>query len=228
MKLTTGTTDAARAAMTALLVLAAVAALVGWLRATAPVADTSEAAVPAANVEPGTLLLCDDLQSDERTDLPTAGRAVSGEVLRCPADFDGRLVTYIGEVVGDVLGRDGGSWVLMNDDAYGLVNGPLGASRIQSGTNSGLSVWLPAPLDTLAQTPGRAERRGDVLQVVGLVYRADPDDGGGLTIRADEVTLLSPAVELEVPLHGRQLAAAIVLAVVAGFLTIRDRAARRR
>jgi hypothetical protein len=225
MKLTTG---AARAAITGLLALVAITMLVVWLRDTAPVADTRAAAVPAAEVEPGMLLLCDDLQGDERSDLPAAGRATSGEVLRCPADFDGRIVTYVGEVVGDVLGRNEGSWVLMNDDAYGLVTGPLGASRVPRGTNSGLSVWLPSPMDLLAQAPGRAERRGDVLQVVGVVHRADPKDGGGLTVRADEVTLLSPAVELKVPLHTRQLAAAVVLAIVAGFLTLRDRAARRR
>lgn len=211
----------------AVAVVVGVSLLVGWLRGTAPTADTAGLRVEAADVPPGEVLLCEDLDSDDQDDLPVPGRAFSGEVLACPAAFDGRLVTYAGEVVGDVLRRDGGSWVLANDDAYGLVSGPLGASGEPSGTNSGLSVWLPAPQDELVRTAGRADVRGDVILVTGRVFRADPDDGGGLTIRATDVEVIAEAVAVEAPVHWRQVWAAAALGAVAVLLALRDRRLRR-
>ena len=67
-----------------------------------------------------------------------------------------------------------------------------------------------------------------MLDVVATVQRADPADGGGLTLRVDDATLLAPAVELEDPVHWRQVGAAIALGVLALGLTLRDRARRRR
>lgn len=228
MRTQTSKVEATKAVMTAVVLFAAVLGLVAWLRATAPVADTTAVGVPEATVEPGSLLLCDALANDERSDLPTPGRATSGEVLTCPELFDGRTVEYVGEVVGDVLERDGGAWMLVNDDPYALVNGPLGAGGVATGTNSGLSVWLPTPLELLVTTPGRAEVRGDVLHITGTIHRADPDDGGGLTLRADDAELLSAAVELDVPLHVEQLVVALVLGAVALGLVARDRRIRDR
>jgi hypothetical protein len=67
-------------------------------------------------------------------------------VTSCPAAYDGHRVTYVGELVGDLLRREGGAWVLVNDDDYALRVGPLPAHPELRGTNSGLSVWLPDPL----------------------------------------------------------------------------------
>ena len=206
-----------------LLVVVVITATLSWLRDTAPLADTSGLLVEEARVPPGQLLTCERLVSDDQDDLPIPGRAISGLVLECPGSFDGRLVTYVGEVVGDVLRRDGGSWLLVNDDAYALVSGPLLGSGEHSGTNSGLAVWVPAPTDRLVTTPGRAGRRGDVVEVTGHVRRADPDDGGGLTIRAREVEVLADGVEVPVPVHWRQVAIAGVLAAVTLLLVLRDR-----
>lgn len=212
-----------------LLAVVAVVLLVAWLRATAPQSPT-DTSVPQDVLTASDVLTCDELERDgpaAATEGDT-GLAISGAVLECPFAFDGLRVRYVGEVVGDVLQRDGGSWVLLNDDAYALRTGPLGAGGEAAGTNSGLSVWLPDPLDELATVPGRAGVRGDVLDVTATVNRADPADGGGLTLRVDDATLLAPAVELEDPVHWRQVGAAIALGVLALGLTLRDRTRRRR
>ncbi len=88
------------------------------------------------------------------------GRVTSGEVVTCPDAFDGQVVVYIGEVIGDVLHRDGGAWVLMNDDAYALEVGPLDSHGDFQGYNSGLSVWLEGELADLADEAGSPDRRG--------------------------------------------------------------------
>lgn len=209
-------------------VVVAVAVLVAWLRATAPTVDDERLRIDVEEVTADQLLTCEQLADEAAGAVPERGRATSGQVLECPAAFDGRTVSYVGEVVGDVLQRDGGSWLLVNDDDYALRTGPLGASGVPSGTNSGLSVWLPDPLDERVDTPGRAGVRGDVVLVTGEVLRADPADGGGLTLRAEDVEVVAEEVVLDVPVHWRQVGAAAVLAVVAVALTLRDRRERRR
>jgi hypothetical protein len=209
-------------AVLAVVVAVGVWGLVTWLRTTVPETTTEGLTVETTDVSPDEVLLCDQLV-EGGDDLPVPGRAVSGEVLACPVAFDGRLVTYVGEVVGDVLRRDGGSWLLVNDDAYALVTGPLGGSVAPSGLNSGLAVWVPSPLDQRVDTPGRSGLRGDVIEVTGVVLRADPADGGGLTIRASELDVVAGAVAVETPVHWRQVGAAGVLAIAALALAYRDR-----
>lgn len=212
------------ALLTLAVLVAAITALVMWLRATAPQPGVEVALDPESFDQE--VVTCARLESGTPLDSPVRGRATSGTVLSCPGAFDGLIVTYVGEAVGDVLARDGGSWVLMNDDAYALRDGPLTLGGTPAGTNSGLTVWLPEPLDDLVDQPGRPDVRGDVLHVTGTVRRADPEDGGGLTLRALEARVLAEAVEVEPPVHWRQVGAAAVLGVLAILVLVGER--RRR
>lgn len=217
-----------RTLVVSVLLVVAIGALVGWLRATAPGSPTDTSvtdAVPAGNA-----LTCaeleDALPSVPLDDQTVAGRATSGAVLSCPFAFDGLLVTYVGEVVGDILQRDGGAWLLVNDDPYALEQGPLTAGDTPRGTNSGLTVWLPDPLTDLVDEPGEHGVRGDVVEVTGRVNRADPADGGGLTVRAEDARLLAEAVVLEEPVHWPQVGVAALLAVLALLTLWRERERR--
>lgn len=210
---------------TTIAVVVALALLVVWLRATAPVPRT-DASVNLV-LPDDDVVTCEELPSDiGEAGAGPIGRVTSGEVLTCPFAFDGLRVRYVGEVVGDVLARRGGSWVLANDDPYALGEGPLTAGGTPRGTNSGLSVWLPDPYDELADDPGRPGLRGDVLVVTGTIHRADPDDGGGLTIRADEVEVVAEAIAIDEPVHWRQVGAAAVLGALALLVLWRERQRR--
>lgn len=210
---------------TTIAVIVGLGILVAWLRATAPAPRVDPSFDPALLSED--VVTCEEIITDVgEAGAGPIGRVISTEVLTCPFQFDGLQVRYIGEVVGDVLGRDGGSWTLMNDDPYALGDGPLTAGGTPRGTNSGLAVWLPEPLDDLADEPGRPGRRGDVLVVTGTVHRADPADGGGLTIRADEAEVLAAAVDIDEPIHWRQVGAAAVLGVLALLVLWRERQRR--
>lgn len=166
-------------------------------------------------------------QRIDPADVTPVGRVTSGDVVECPDLFDGRPVTYVGEVIGDVLHRDGGAWALLNDDAYALEVGPLAAHGHFAGYNSGLTVWLDGELADLADEPGGPGRRGDVLRVAAVVHRVDPADGGGLTLRAFDAELLAQARPLERPLDVPQAVAAAVLALVAAAVTVYERRAAR-
>jgi hypothetical protein len=159
-----------------------------------------------------------------RPPLVTAGqRVTSGLVTSCPTLFDGRSVTYVGELVGDLLHRRGGAWVQVNDDDYALVHGPLPAHREHAGTNSSLAVWLPD--DTLGQVTGlgRPGLRGDVVRIEGMIVRTDPEDGGGLTLRARRLQVLRPSEAIEEPFDAGRAALALGSFLLAGILWVHRR-----
>jgi len=191
-------------------VLGLLLALTSALARSAPVAPLDARAVPALIDLPGPVLdepvRCsraderagiEDLRRQVRTD----GRLTSDIVHACPRLLDGRQVVYFGEVVGDVLRRSGGAWARVNDDAYALETGPLGPHRDTRGFNTGLAVWLPDGLHEQLGAPGRHGRRGDVVRIEGVLRRADPADGGGITVRADRLEILAPSAPVSEPLH---------------------------
>lgn len=204
------------------------------LEAAAPQVDVRDRAVdglPAIAREdtPACTRRADDTIADEiRAEFPNEGRITSAQVFRCPRAFDGLTVTYAGEVVGEVLQRSGGAFAQVNDDAYALEFGPLVGHRQQHGFNTGLSVWLPDGLHERVEEVGRPGRRGDVILITGTLLRADPDDGGGLTIRADELEVVAPSISIEDPLHVPQLITAIVLALLAIAAIVWSRIVARR
>jgi hypothetical protein len=75
---------------------------------------------------------------------------------------------------------------------------------------------------------GGSDWRGDVLRVRGVVRRTDPADGGGLTLRAFDGSVLAPAVPLSRPVNRPQAVTAAVLAVAALGAVAYERAVARR
>lgn len=212
------------------------AVLIAQLRATAPHEPAEFLAPAAPTPDDPRLLTCERSLADRPTtpegasagEVEPVGRISSSQVLECPQAFDGAFVTYVGEVVGDVLRRRGGAWVLMNDDAYALEVGPLPAHTELRGYNSGLAVWLDGDLADLADQPGGPRWRGDVLEVRGRLHRSDPADGGGLTLRASSGEVLVEAQRARVPLRTGQAVAAVVLAAIAVAVVVAERRAARR
>lgn len=220
-----------------LAVLVAVVSAITLVRATAPEVTLDPIAEAAPDIDDPELVTCertlpnapDTLESIAEVD--PVGRVTSSEVIECPNAFDRQVVTYVGEVVGDVLQRDQGAWLLVNDDAYALEVGPLQGHANYEGGNSGLSVWLPHPLPDLE--PGGPDRRGTVIVVDGVIQRTDPKDGGGLTLSALSAQSTRVVVESEVldrPLNRGQAVLALAFSAIAAAVVLVERraAARRR
>lgn len=224
-------------------VLAFVAVLVG-VRALVRAAPTAPSLAPGALVLDGAPLAAPDPEEvaalrvacrrGSSTFAETVARVraehVAGSVvdsptvLACPAGLDGLEVRLVGEVVGDVLPREGGAWLTINDDAHAREVGPLVGHGTRRGTNRGLAVWAPDGTHERLGAPGRAGRRGDLVVVVGTVRRADPDDGGGLTVRASAIEVLVTGARASAPLHRTQAVAAVVAltgVAIAGGLRLR-------
>jgi hypothetical protein len=170
----------------------------------------------------------EDAAADVREVFPAGGRVSSTQIYACPAAYDGLRVTYAGEPVGELLPRRDGVWAQVNDDDYALEVGPISGHRELRGFNSGLSVWLPDGLHEQIGEVGRPGRRGDVVLLTGVLLRADPDDGGGITLRADQLEVLAPGIEVAAPLHRIQAVVAALLVVLAAITALWARAARQR
>ena len=170
----------------------------------------------------------DTAAADVREEFRAGERVSSTQVHQCPEAFDQVAVTYVGEVVGELLPRSGGVWAQVNDDAYALEVGPLVGHRERAGFNTGLSVWLPDGLHEDIEGVGRPGRRGDVILVEGTLHRTDDDDGGGLTVRAETLDVLAVTEEVEDPLHLVQAGAAALLASLALGAVVWARRVRQR
>lgn len=206
------------------------------VRATAPSVEVPAVGVGAPDADDLDLVTCERTLPDapelreDVAEVEAVGRVRSSEVIECPVAFDGQVVEYVGEVIGDVLRRTGGAWLLVNDDDYALEDGPLSAGHGRfSGYNTGLSVWLPGPPPDLE--PGRSGRRGTIIRVRGVVRRSDPADGGGLTLRAlapGSTSIVAPAEAIERPVNRGQAVLAGVLAVAATGVVVAERRSRRQ
>lgn len=207
-------------------VLGVVALVLGmvWLEAQAPTVDDRDLSVqgvPPLAIEadqPCVRSATEETSEDTRIELPPRGRVSSSQVFACPMAFDGLRVSFAGEVVGELLERDGGAWAQINDDPYALDHGPIVAHSQREGFNSGLAVWLPDELHERISGVGRPQQRGDVVLLQGVLQRADEEDGGGTTLRADRMEVLAEATRLRDPLHVTQ-------AIVAGVLSLAAAAA---
>ena len=90
----------------------------------------------------------------------------SGELIRNAKEYDGKLIAYSGEVIGDVMLRGEFAWVNIND-----------------GENA-LGAWMSAALAQEVKLTGNYTSRGDRLEIVGVFHRACFEHGGDLDIHA--------------------------------------------
>ena len=96
----------------------------------------------------------------------------SSELINNAKDYDGKSVTYTGEVIGDVMLRGEFAWVNIND-----------------GDNA-LGVWMSASLAKEIKFTGNYKSRGDNLEIVGIFHRACLEHGGDLDIHAQALRKL--------------------------------------
>lgn len=155
--------------------------------------------------------------------LPAAAQEVVpvSTLLSLPDEYDQRVVTVRGELVGDYGTRGDVTWLQLNDDAY--VETPLARNGRLGGTNTGIGVRLSGPVPATFGAPGGFGTRGPIVEVVGVFRDLDPQLGGLTFIEAVEMNLVSPAEPL--PEAGLDLPALIGGAVLAlaGLLTLAHR-----
>lgn len=98
--------------------------------------------------------------------LSVAQSISSSELINNAKQYDGKLITYSGEVIGDVMLRGEFAWVNIND-----------------GDNA-VGVWMSAALAKEINFMGTYKSQGDILEITGTFHRVCLEHGGDLDIHA--------------------------------------------
>ena len=130
-----------------------------------------------------------------------------------PDRYDGRIVVFEGEAIGDVMERFDGAWINVNDDAYSRQ----GRKRKLAGYNSGQSVLVA---DKRAAKKivflGDYNNRGDIVEVKGVFHKACPDHGGDMMIHSRTLKVLKRGFSLGHPITSRKVSLAITWLAISG------------
>lgn len=93
----------------------------------------------------------------------------SAELINNSKVYDGRIVSYEGEVIGDVMKRATGTWININD-----------------GENA-VGIWGSLFLLKDIIYTGSYKSFGDKIEITGIFHRACPEHGGDLDIHAQSL-----------------------------------------
>jgi hypothetical protein len=93
----------------------------------------------------------------------------STDLINNAKEYDGRLVVYTGEVIGDVMARGEYAWINVNDK------------------KNAIGIWLPQDLTKDIFYTGNYKHQGDAVEIIGIFHRACTEHGGDLDIHAQSL-----------------------------------------
>jgi len=97
----------------------------------------------------------------------------STELINNAKQYDGKIVNYTGEVIGDIMKRAQFAWINLNDG------------------DRALGVWVARSLLKDISYEGSYKSRGDEVEAEGVFHRACPEHGGDLDIHAQGIRKVS-------------------------------------
>jgi len=121
-------------------------------------------------------------------DTPQGVEVNSASLVENANPWNGHVVAFKGEAIGEAMGRGKMAWIHLNDDAYMWKNIEEGAKL--DGYNSGHAVWVPAGLAAKIRFFGDFKHEGDVVKVVGTFNAACPRHGGDMDIHASTLEIV--------------------------------------
>jgi hypothetical protein len=130
--------------------------------------------------------------------------------------WNGKTITFHGEAIGEAMIRGDYAWIHLNDDAYMLENVEEGA-KLQ-GYNSGMAVWVPAPLTGQIDTYGDYQHEGSIVEIEGVFNGACKEHGGDTDIHATSLKMLRAGHVVVDPVRPWKAGLAVALAAIAGLL----------
>ncbi len=131
-----------------------------------------------------------------------AAPATSDELISHAKAYDGKPVTFAGEVIGDIMYRGAYAWVNINDG------------------KSAIGVWIPGELAKKIQFTGSYRSIGDWAEITGVFHRACPEHGGDLDIHAQAIEKISPGRRKEEKFNNEKKNLALLLLGILGLVWI--------
>lgn len=93
----------------------------------------------------------------------------STELINNAKQYDGKIVVYEGEVIGDVMVRGDYAWINVNDG------------------EKAIGIWIKAALAKDIVYTGSYKSKGDGVEITGIFHRACIEHGGDLDIHAQSL-----------------------------------------
>lgn len=117
----------------------------------------------------------------------------SADLIDQAKEYDGKTVTYAGELIGEIMRRGEFAWVNIKDGEHSI------------------GVWLNAALLKDINFAGNFKTRGDTVEITGVFHRACPEHGGDLDIHAQGLRKLASGRMVGEKLNSDKLTLIIVL-----------------
>ena len=126
----------------------------------------------------------------------------STELINNAKQYDGKIVVYAGEAIGDIMKRGEFAWVNVND-----------------GSNA-IGIWVNSAQINDITVIGGYKKIGDAIEVTGVFHRACPEHGGDLDIHAQAVRKIASGRRLQERLNVSEINFAVILLGILGAVWI--------
>lgn len=120
----------------------------------------------------------------------------STELINNAKRYDTKVVTYQGEVVGDIMIRGEHAWLSVNDNV------------------NALGAWTTKASLKEIKYIGNYWKKGDVIEVTGIFHRSCPEHGGDLDIHAQRIVKIRAGSLSSQPINKTKVSVAISLSIV--------------
>jgi len=98
----------------------------------------------------------------------------SAELIKNAKEYDGKIVVFEGEAIGEVMQRGKYAWVNVHDG------------------NRAIGVWTPYELSRQIQYTGSYKSKGDVVAITGVFHQNCLEHGGDTDIHAQGLRVVRP------------------------------------
>jgi hypothetical protein len=126
----------------------------------------------------------------------------SKELIDNAKNYDGKIVLFQGEAIGEIMKRGGFAWININD-----------------GENA-IGVWAPITLLKDIFLTGNYRQKGDLVEVSGVFNKNCPEHGGDLDIHAREIRKVSKGRQIPERINFCKARFALTLIFILGLVWI--------
>lgn len=116
--------------------------------------------------------------------------------------YNGRVIIYVGEVIGEVLNRKNFAWINVKDKDYAI------------------GIWCPQKFIKKITCFGSYKYKGDSVEIRGKFHRACTYHTGDLDIHAYSLKVINKGYKLKRNLEVFKLKSIVILSFVVLFLFI--------
>ncbi len=126
----------------------------------------------------------------------------SADLINNAKQYDGKVVDYRGEVIGDIMIRGQYAWVNIND-----------------GQNA-IGIWTTMTLIKKIAYKGSYGFKGDVVEIIGIFHRSCPEHGGDMDIHAQSICKVTSGRQIFKSLDFNKIKITVILLGIALLLYI--------